>query len=223
MICVSVAATSAHGCLQMIEGLKCVEIRMEDMIATVAEIGRIFDGARITIATCRPGRMDDNRRKAAILAAIDAGASFVDVELENEPSYRIEIIDRARLKGTKVIISFHDYQKTPSREELETAVQRSFEAGADICKIACRSMGPADNAVLLGLLGRKERKGRVIAVGMGEEGQITRIAAPFLGSPFTFACLSSEQATAEGQMEIEEMRRILALIDPKEAREKDSV
>ena len=47
---------------------------------------------------------------------------------------------------------------------------------------------------------------------MGNKGRITRIAAPLLGSPFTFASLSKGKETAEGQIEkdiLEQMMRLL--------------
>ena len=47
---------------------------------------------------------------------------------------------------------------------------------------------------------------------MGSKGRITRIAAPLLGSPFTFASISKGKETAEGQIEKDTLERIVRLL-----------
>jgi 3-dehydroquinate dehydratase-1 len=44
---------------------------------------------------------------------------------------------------------------------------------------------------------------------MGEKGKLTRLAAPLLGSVFTYASLGEGKETAEGQWEAASLRRIL--------------
>jgi 3-dehydroquinate dehydratase len=50
---------------------------------------------------------------------------------------------------------------------------------------------------------------------MGEEGKITRAAAPFLGAEFTFAALDESRATAPGQLSLEAMEKIRELLETK--------
>lgn len=47
---------------------------------------------------------------------------------------------------------------------------------------------------------------------MGAKGRVTRVAAPLLGSPFTFASLSDEKKTAEGQIEKDKLEQILKVL-----------
>jgi 3-dehydroquinate dehydratase I len=211
MICVSLAEKSLSTCLEALEMLDFAEIRMDAMpFLAPHDLRNIFTRPAKLIATCRPGgSLANEGRKATLIAAIESGAAYVDVEIESEPGYRDEIITTARSHGCEVIISFHDHEKTPERQELETITASCFKAGADIAKIACMVHSSQDNARLLGLLDTNQQ---VVVVGMGEKGRTTRIIAPLLGSPFTFASLSKGKETAEGQIDKETLEYILEVL-----------
>lgn len=208
MICVSIAESSVRGCLKALNGLDLAEIRMEGMDLTRNDIQRIFSQPVKLIATCRPGRILDEKRMEHLLYAIHAGASYVDVEIESDGAWKREIIKTAGRKECQVIMSFHDYEKTPGLERLKAVVSRCFSEGADIVKIACMVRSEQDNARLLGLLNRRQHKNKLIVIGMGEKGKITRIVAPFFGSLFSYASLSPGKETAEGQITKENLEAI---------------
>jgi 3-dehydroquinate dehydratase-1 len=63
-----------------------------------------------------------------------------------------------------------------------------------------------DNARLLGLL---DLGVPLVVVGMGRLGRLTRIAAPLLGSLFTYASLGAGRETADGQLDAASLERIL--------------
>ena len=212
MICVSLGGCAVDTCLDLLRSLDFAEIRLDMMDVSVPAVERIFSVSTPTIATCRPGRYDEETRKELLMAAIDAGARYVDLELESDRDYRQELLEYGHARGCEVIVSFHDYERTPRREELAALAGRIFSAGADIGKIAAMTETPADSARLLGLLGVAEYAGRLVVVGMGEAGKITRIAAPFLGSPFTYASPSEEAKTASGQISERKMRELRRLI-----------
>lgn len=209
MICVSVAETSARRCLEALEGLEFAEIRMESMNLTAEEIRIIFSQPLKLIATCRPGRLADSGRKTLLMNAIQAGALYVDIEIESECAYKMDVIEAARRKGCAVIISFHDYSQTPDVAELEAIMDRCFAEGADVAKIACFVRSEQDNAKLLGLLGREHPDRKLLVIGMGEKGKITRIMAPFLGSPFSYAALSEGKETAHGQIAKDRLETVM--------------
>jgi 3-dehydroquinate dehydratase-1 len=62
-----------------------------------------------------------------------------------------------------------------------------------------------DNAAILSLfqLGK-----RLVALGMGEKGKITRVMTPFLGAEFTFASPDQGEGTAPGQITTERMKGV---------------
>lgn len=199
MICVSLAEAGCVECLAALEGLALAEIRLDRMEGlSLDEVAALFSRHKRLIATCRPGGLSDDERKARLLAAVAAGAAYVDVEVESKEGYREEIVAKAREQGCRVILSFHDHEKTPDRRTLSAIVEESFGKGADIVKIACAVQSERDNARLLGLL---DDPRKIAVVGMGEKGRITRVVAPLLGSPFTFASLAEGRQTAEGQID----------------------
>jgi 3-dehydroquinate dehydratase type I len=207
MICVSLADTTLERTLALLENIPFAEIRVDLMHLSLPEITRLFSAPCRLIATCRPGAFPDADRKAMLLAAIDAGASYVDVEVDSDVAYRTDIVERAHTRGCKVILSYHDYERTPGREELVTIVDRCFSTGADLCKIACTVVFEKDGARLLGLL---DDVRQIVVVGMGERGRVVRVAAPLLGSPFTFASIREGKETAKGQID---RQRLAGLID----------
>lgn len=198
MICVSIAEPKVKDCLLALDGVEFAEIRMDRIEDISTEIHTIFSSHPRLIATYRPGKTDRNQRCSDLIKAIEAGAAFVDIELEADDSYKSRIIKKAREKNCNVIISYHNSDKTPERTELEHITNWCFDSGADIAKIACRVVSLKDNARLLGLLNDARP---VVVVGMGRKGRITRIAAPLLGSPFTYASLAAGKETAEGQID----------------------
>jgi 3-dehydroquinate dehydratase-1 len=213
MICVSIHEEYNTNYLTLLSNNEVSEIRMDGAALSLDDVKTIFSHPATLMATYRPGNVDDRTRMSYLFTAIDAGAAYVDVEVDSDNAYKKEIVEKARSKGCKVIISFHDYEKTPSGERLRDIVVLCLGDGADIVKIACKVNSVTDNARLLGLLGVEDLRGKLVVVGMGEKGRITRVAAPFLGSPFTFASLGRGKETAEGQIEKKLLEEIMRLID----------
>ena len=210
MICVSIGTLDVERCHQILKNVEMAEIRLDRIAASEADIGRIFSSHPRLVATCRPGGMEERQRRGLLLRAIDSGAAYVDLELDAAVDFRRPVIKRARSRGCRVIISHHDFVRTPERSELGRLVRRCFRAGADIAKIACRVLTPRDRAALLGLL---SGPGPVVVAGMGRAGRIVRIVAPLLGSPFTYASISDGEPTADGQVSADETRRILETLN----------
>ena len=211
MICVSISDCSPTECLKALAGVKSAEIRLETISGIdEAAVKWIFGAKAKLVATCRPGKMPVEKRKKLLLAAIAAGAAFVDIEVDAPDDYKQEIVEKANAKGCEVIVSFHDHEKTPVREELEQIIGWCFNSGADVAKIACKVNGKEDAAQLLGLL---DNERELIVVGMGEEGKIVRIAAPLLGSRISYVSAGKGKATAPGQMTAEGLEKATKAIE----------
>jgi 3-dehydroquinate dehydratase-1 len=129
--------------------------------------------------------------------------------LESSSDFKTPLIKFAKKQNCRVIISFHDFKKTPSKEELDAIVNSCFSQGADIAKIACMANSHRDSVRLLSLLDSDKT---VLPIGMGEKGRITRVAAPLMGSPFTFASLLKDDNTAPGQYCKESLKQIYYLL-----------
>ena len=209
MVCVSLAEEDLEDCLSVLEDVDFAEIRLDRMRLSLDDVGTLFASHKQLIATCRSGPFSDRDRKALLLTAIEAGAAYVDVEVESDPSYREEIVAKANSLGCKVIVSFHDHERTPGAQELQEILAQCFLAGADVAKIACVAHSDRDNARLLGLLDREEK---IVVVAMGKKGRLTRIVAPLLGSLFTFASLHAGKETAEGQIDKTVLEALIGML-----------
>lgn len=127
--------------------------------------------------------------------------SFLDVDHLTPAKYIKKIIKTAHSHGSKIILSFHDFKKTPSLNILLNIVKKNFALGADIVKIATFINHFEENVVLFELTKRISGQGKkIIALGMGEKGKISRIGTPLLGGYLTYMAYDEKHRTAPGQM-----------------------
>ncbi len=134
---------------------------------------------------------------------------LLDVELFQGDEIVTKLLDEAHAKGVKVILSSHDFQKTPPEEELLDRLDKMEDLGGDILKIAVM---PEDTKDLLTLLAVAEKsvsmfRQPVIAISMGSKGVLSRVAGEAVGSCMTFGSLG--EGSAPGQMPVEELKEIL--------------
>lgn len=208
MICVSLGFRSVSECLIALRNIDFAEIRLDLMEVELSDIPGLFSGGKRLIATCRPGKENAERRKELLLECIRHGAALVDIEHDAEEEYRNFLLQEAKKLGTRVILSYHNHERTPSFAELEGLIRKGFGFDADYFKIACRTDSPSDAARLLGLLGDPKMKGRLVVVGMGRSGRAVRVFAPFFGSPFTYASYAPGMETAQGQLSLDALTRL---------------
>ena len=187
------------------------------------------------LLTCRTAaeggraRLDDSGYGALLRSVLDELAgwepgrrpSAVDVEVQR--GCLLQVSEQAHGLGIDVVASFHDFEATPGDDVLEEVLVRMADEGADLAKIAVWPTGAADVARLLGVCARaaadpEEGTGLgvpVAAMSMGALGVVSRVA-PAFGSALTFAVVPDEQgetqASAPGQLPIQDVRRCLELL-----------
>lgn len=209
MICLSLAEKSFAQCLRAVKKTKLAEIRLDQTNFSDQQIKTLFAQRARLIATCRPGTMPPSQRQQRLLKAIQAGAAYVDLEVESRPHLLRAIKSQARRHGCQLILSYHNFKLTPPRAALLKIMAACFSRGADLAKIACRVHNQQDNARLLGLLDSKQP---LIVIGMGAKGRVTRLMAPLLGACFTYGARSKEKQTAPGQLTAREIAQFYAHI-----------
>jgi len=211
MICISIAEKTPEKNLKALKDVDFAEIRIDRMERPqVPGIKKIFSHPTRLIATCRPGKIPDKKRQTLLTTAISAGAAYVDIGLESDKGIKKTILEKARLAGCKVIVSYHNFITTPAETKLRDIIEECFVSGADIAKIACMVHSDHENIILLGLLLDSRP---LVVIGMGEKGKVTRIAAPILGSLFTYASLSSGKETAAGQLDKTNLEKIFRILN----------
>jgi 3-dehydroquinate dehydratase type I len=150
---------------------------------------------------------EERKRLSVLQEAIDLGADYIDVELATERSSLQDLIRNKR--GTQVILSFHDFRRTPSGKELQRLFGQMIRLGADVIKIVPFARSWEDNLTILSLIPfAKARKQKIVAFCMGEKGKISRIYSPFLGAAWTYASLDQGRASAPGQLTVRELTDI---------------
>mgnify|MGYP000925800670 FL=1 len=138
---------------------------------------------------------------------------LIDVELSKPEESIKKIITFAREKGVRVIMSSHDFIKTPSGDEIVSRLEKMQDYDADITKIAVMANCEEDVLTLLSaaLLMKKERADRPFtALSMGSMGIVTRLSGELFGSCLTFASL--DRPSAPGQINVRNAREILNML-----------
>jgi 3-dehydroquinate dehydratase type I len=144
-------------------------------------------------------RGDERKRLGVLQEAIDLRADYIDVEWATERSLLHGLIRNKR--STRVILSFHDFRKTPPPKELQKLLDQMVRLEVDVVKIVPFARSWEDNLNILSLIPfAKERKQKIVAFCMGEKGKISRIFSPFLGAAWTYASLNQSKTSAPGQL-----------------------
>ena len=143
------------------------------------------------------------KERIDLLCQASEYADFVDIELRAE--LKDELMGRI---DKPTIVSYHDFRRMPSPEELRSTLFEISETGASIAKIAVTPGFLGDNLTLLELLLKANTPLCVIA--MGELGRHMRAIAPIYGSVLTYGYVS--EATAPGQMTVSELKQMQTLL-----------
>ncbi len=147
-------------------------------------------------------------------AVIDSGlADLIDVELFIGDDAVREIIAYAHADNVRVIVSNHDFDKTPPKEELIRRLCKMDRLGADLPKIAVMPTCRRDVLTLLdATLEMRETytDKPLITMAMAGTGLVSRLCGETFGSALTFG--AAGKASAPGQMNVADLHTILQLI-----------
>ncbi len=147
------------------------------------------------------------------VAAESGFVDMLDVELFTGDREVMSLIEFAHRHQVRVIVSSHDFRKTPSRETILGRLRKMQELGADIPKIAVMPQIKNDVlALLAATVEMSEQYARVpiITMSMAGTGVVSRLAGETFGSAVTYG--SAGKQSAPGQVAVEELSRILNLI-----------
>ena len=197
MICVSIQNKDFNELQAILPSLEMAEIRLDRCALSDQEIDALFSQSDVPlIATCRMAEEPD--AVEILERAIKAGAKYADLEMEAPAAVGRRIRQACQEWGTVLIRSYHNFNGTPPLPVLESIAERAKNFGAEIIKIVVTAASEADCSVVSALYNSFE-PGTLIAFAMGNAGCASRMDALKLGAPFSYACLSPEEATAPGQ------------------------
>ena len=154
----------------------------------------------------------DEYRRLNIEVAKSKMADLIDVEgvaFENADS----LIEELKKLGSKVIVSSHDFNKTPQKNEMIGRLCEMQKMGADIVKLAVMPQSVKDVLELLAAteeMNRLYAKQPIVTMSMAGQGVISRLAGELVGSAMTFG--TAGKASAPGQIDVKELDFILTTI-----------
>jgi 3-dehydroquinate dehydratase-1 len=129
---------------------------------------------------------------------------LLDVEL-NTIKYNTYLTDYLKEQNVSLLISWHDFEKTPQDAELKRLLYEMRTYSQNI-KMVATAQTTVDSLRLLDLY-ENARELNLIAFAMGDAGVISRVLCVIIGNaPFTYASL--EKAITPGQLTIKQMRKL---------------
>ena len=137
---------------------------------------------------------------------------LIDVENFSEKETVEEVMEAARSCGCKVILSSHDFEKTPEEEEIISRLISMQEKGADIVKLAVMPVCTKDVFTLLNATAKMHEEYStcpLITMSMSAKGAISRMCGELTGSAVTFG--SVKKSSAPGQPEAKDLSKMLQL------------
>lgn len=135
-------------------------------------------------------------QRGQLIAGLSPLANFVDIELANLEAMA-DTAELARSNGALVVASAHNFQKTPTSEEIRDKIKQAIDLGADMFKMAVMHNDLDDMHRCAKLM----QEGHPIAMslmGMGALAPVSRVLYSQLGSLLNYGFLGNEE-TAPGQ------------------------
>lgn len=139
-------------------------------------------------------------------------ADIIDYELGNVPERVRHLREISHRHGVKMILSYHDFTRTPVLSVLEETFVAAERMGADIAKVAVMPADLNDVLTLLAATLRANERLKIplMSMSMGTLGSLTRIFGWAFGSAVTYAV--GDGGSAPGQVPIEDMRTVFDIL-----------
>lgn len=192
---------------KLVEALKYVAEHIGDMILL------------FTIRSPREGGMDRSYDSKSIedinrFVIDNCLADMVDVELFSAEG-ESKLVTLAKERGVKIIMSNHDFEKTPDKEEILQRFGRMEALGADVAKVAVMPNSEEDvRRLLVATVDANMRYGEsmpIVTMSMDKIGVSSRVYGQLFGSAITFGAVG--EVSAPGQLAVKDLSFLLSLVD----------
>ena len=148
----------------------------------------------------------EKERIAIIKLIAEYNPFLLDIEY-NTLKKNKELVKYLKTTKTKLLVSWHDFKKTPKDAELKNQINQMSKFSSNV-KIVSTAKSTEDATRMLELYSKKG-KNNLISFAMGDAGRISRILCLYLGSPYTYVSLG--KAIAPGQFSVDEVNKIINL------------
>ena len=190
-------------------GADLIELRVDQFSNTevsyvrslLEEVKSLQLGTILTVRSPQEGGREVKNREE-IFEELSPLSDYTDVELSSR-GLLVKVGNIVKESGKKLIVSFHDFEKTPPNWVIREILREGYRYGG-IPKIAVKANSYEDVSRLLCIA--RQVEGEKILISMGEIGKISRLAGYVFGSVITYCSL--EKAFAPGQIPLEEMVKL---------------
>ncbi|MFH1328833.1 MAG: type I 3-dehydroquinate dehydratase [Candidatus Bathyarchaeota archaeon] len=155
-------------------------------------------------------KIAETERLNTLICAANSGFDYVDVELATRDVEKV--IKNIKASGSKAIVSFHDFNSTPSLINLSKILKNEIKVGAEVCKIVTTAKRRLDNLTCLEFVTHASKKVPIVCFCMGTMGIPSRLLTPLFGAAFTYASIQRGRESASGQLNAIAMRKIFGLM-----------
>ncbi|HTA27276.1 MAG TPA: type I 3-dehydroquinate dehydratase [Bacteroidia bacterium] len=135
------------------------------------------------------------KQEEILLKAFSSGFTYVDVAFNNPAINDLTDEDKSRL-----LISYHNNKGTPILAELVELLKYMRTFNPAIMKIATMVKDKMDVPILASLLRKRKKDEKLIVIGMGKKGEITRLTFPPAGSYIAYVTMKGEKNMAPGML-----------------------
>ncbi len=219
--CVSIGEKSQQLALQAAQDISSqadvIEIRL-DCMDTIQVAPFLKSLNKPTLFTNRPkwegGSFlgDESDRIAPLVEAVNRGAAYIDLEYLSTEKSLLELKKHLGESATQLILSSHNFELTPTREQLLEVMMGMYHKGADIGKIITTAHGSGDVLRVLQLIeDAAVINFPLIAFCMGKAGAISRLATLEYGGYMTYCSAKEGSDTAPGQIPVTTLREMCDL------------
>ncbi len=139
---------------------------------------------------------------------------LLDIEMFREQDSVKKLTQLAHQKNVLVIMSNHDFDKTPTQQEIEQRLLKQDQLGADVLKIAVMPKSKQDVMALMNatLNVSQHSQKPLLTMSMGRLGTISRIATANMGGSMSFGMIG--EASASGQIDVVQLKELLKTVQP---------
>lgn len=139
---------------------------------------------------------------------------LLDIEMFRDTGSVAKLTKLAHDKKVLVIMSNHDFAKTPDQQDIENRLLKQDQMGADILKIAVMPTSTQDVFTLMNATLAVSQKSQkpLLTMSMGQLGTISRVATANMGGSMSFGMIG--EASAPGQIDVIQLKQLLKTVQP---------
>jgi 3-dehydroquinate dehydratase type I len=147
---------------------------------------------------------DPLKQKNILEQAFNSDFTYVDVAYENSL-----IHDLGPKEKKHLLLSYHNNEGTPYLEDLLDLLDDMRSYHPAIIKIATMVTDLDDIPILASLLKRGKKDEKLVVIGMGKRGQLTRLTFPAMGSYIAYVSMKGEKNIAPGMLTEKDLKPII--------------